>query len=671
MIKLDMTMTNSPPTLAAYGSWQSPITASALTAQTLRISEPCFDGDDIYWLESRPNEKGRIALVQLTADGSRHDLLPMPHSLRTRANEYGGGAYTVAGGIVYLVLDADQRIYRLNTTNADLQALSPEGCFRYADFCIDQQHQRLICVREDYSNASEEARCEIIALYLDGTERIEVLVSGADFYSNPRLSPDGTLLSWLCWQHPQMPWDGTECWIAQLNTDGILANAKKIVGGPSESIFQPRWSPGGDLIFVSDRTNWWNVYRWRNTVNSSTGKASDISEELESLCEVPAEFATPQWVFGMSTYDFLDRHNLLCCYNQQGQWQLATIDLRSKQFTTIVSDLTDISAITCHAGHGLLLGANAQKGVALYRYSASSKELTAIAQSSQHQLPAALVSTPQPISFNTSDNETAHGFYYPPLNPEYIAPEQTLPPLLVTCHGGPTGATESSLSVKIQYWTSRGFAVLDVNYRGSTGYGRAYRDRLKNNWGVTDVIDVCSGADYLIAKGLVDEQKLAIRGSSAGGYTVLAALTFSNRFNAGASLYGIGNLETLAQDTHKFESRYLDSLVGKYPEEKVTYQARSPINHIEQLRCPVIFLQGLLDKVVPPNQAEAMVKALSDKGIATAYITFAEEGHGFRQAANIERAIEAELYFYSKIFNFELAETISPVQIKHLQELTQ
>lgn len=645
--------------VAPYGSWQSPISASFLTAKTVRLSEPQGDGDDIYWLESRPNEKGRNALVYLNAQGEKHDLLPAPLSIRTRANEYGGAAYTVSQGVVYAVLDNDQRIYRLQAGSSSLSPLSPEGNFCYADFCIDEQRQRLICVREDHSSPDSEARCDIIALPLDGSAlddpaAIQVLVSGADFYSNPRLSPDGTQLSWLSWMHPQMPWDGTECYLAQLDHDGDITSVQHIAGSAQESIFQPQWSPAGDLFFVSDRSNWWNLYRWN-------GRAAQAIYPME------AEFATPQWVFGMSTYGFIDAGQILCCYSQNGQWYLATLELTDSKLTVISSVLTDISAIHASHGRALLLGASPSQNAALYRFDPAGQHFHLLANSSSNSLDESYLSHPKALHFPTSDGESAHGFYYPPHNPDFVAPSDNLPPLIVMCHGGPTAATESSLNIKIQYWTSRGFAVLDVNYRGSTGNGRRYRDRLKNNWGVTDVIDVCSGADYLITQGLVDQHKIAIRGSSAGGYTVLAALTFSNRFNAGASLYGIGDLETLVRDTHKFESRYLDNLVGAYPKEQSVYQARSPIHHIDQLNCPVIFLQGLADKVVPPNQAEAMVNALNQKGIANAYVTFEEEGHGFRQAQNIERAIEAELFFYSKVFDFELTENIEPIAIRHLE----
>lgn len=654
---------NQTISTAAYGSWKSPISARSLTEKTVQLSEPRFDGEAVYWLESRPQEKGRNALVRLHK-GMREELLSAPASLRTRAYEYGGGNYIVHKGFVYFVLDADQRVYRLDTFQHTMRPLSPEGKFCYADFCIDEQRQQLICVREDHTQPDQESVSAIVALPLDGSQQTRVLVSGADFYSNPRLNPDNTQLSWLSWQHPQMPWDGTECFCADLTADNHLSRITRIAGGEQEAIFQPEWTPTGDLLLVSDKSNWWNLYRV-SPAQVLSGEEQHVA--LEPLCEMDAEFALPRWVFGMSTFGFLDADTLLCCYSQEGRWHLASLDLRSKTLRKITTDLTDISAVQCRDGKALLLGGNPQRSTALYLYDHETESLTLLAQSAQNSPDAAYLSEPRSVSFPTRDGETAHGFYYPPHNPAFNAPAGTKPPLVVMCHGGPTAATSSTLNLKIQFWTSRGFTVLDVNYRGSTGYGRRYRDRLKRNWGITDVIDVCSGAEFLIAQGLVDETKLAIRGGSAGGYTVLAALTFTDRFTAGASLYGIGDLETLTQDTHKFEARYLDSLVGVYPADKAVYQARSPLHHVDQLQCPVIFLQGLQDKVVPPNQAEAMVRALTDKGIPNAYVTFPEEGHGFRQAPNIERAIEAELFFYSRIFNFPLADSINPVHITHLE----
>lgn len=647
------------PTLADYGSWASPISASQLTTQTQRISEPQLDGDTLYWLESRPSEKGRSALVRLVANSQPQDVLPAPHSVRTRANEYGGGAYLAVDGNIFMVLDIDQRVYRLDSNNNEPLALSPIGEYRYADFCFDKTRNRLLCVREDHTDKSQEPRCTLVALAPDGSARVDVLVSGADFYSNPRLSPDGSQLTWLSWNHPQMPWDGTECYVAQLDATGAIQHSLLVAGGVTESIVQPEWSLTGELVFVSDRNNWWNLYRWNPSRN-----------QTQILFELTAEFARPRWVFGMSSFGFLNAKTLLCSYTQEGEWHLATLNLNTQVFTTIATDLTDIASLCCQHEQAVLLGANPISNNALYGYNpAQSPELIPVIKHATLAVSSDYLSQPQAISFATHDHETAHGFYYSPHNPDFYAPDHTLPPLLVMCHGGPTAATESSLNMKIQYWTSRGFAVLDINYRGSTGYGREYRDRLNNNWGITDVIDVCSGADYAIQQGWVDAKKIAIRGSSAGGYTVLAALTFSDTFKAGASLYGIGDLEALVQDTHKFEARYLDGLVGLYPQQQSRYRERSPIYHTKKLNCPVIFLQGLEDKVVPPNQAKAMVIALTKKGIANAHITFANEGHGFRQADNIERAITAELFFYSRIFHFEPAGTLEPIAINNLSNI--
>ena len=621
-----------------YGAWPSPISPEMLTQQSVKISEPSALGEDVFWIESRPNEKGRNALVKRTKNGECTDVLPEPHSVRTRAHEYGGASYLVTDEFIFCVLDADQRIYIINRNTHELRPLSQEGHYRYADFSWDARLRRLLCVREDLHKINHSLhiyeRSEIVAIDMSGS--VVVLVSGADFYSNPRLNSSATQLSYLCWNHPQMPWDGTECYCATLDENGNIEHAQLIAGSKTESVFQPQWSPADELYFVSDRDNWWNIYR--HTENG-----------VKKICDIAAEFATPQWVFGMSTYGFLSTSEIFCCYSQSGCWHLGVINTNSNELQSIENDFKDISGISCHNQAAIFIAASATQSPALFRYDQQS--ISALSPLKYSALSIDDISTPESICFSTSDGECAYGFYYSPKN-KIIKPNSAeRPPLIVMCHGGPTGATESSLNLKIQYWTSRGFAVLDVNYRGSTGYGRAYRDRLKNNWGVTDVIDVCSGAHYLVERGLVDKNKIAIRGSSAGGYTVLAALTFSNTFRAGASLYGIGDLEALAKDTHKFEARYLDSLVGDYPAQRETYLARSPIHHIEQLNCPVIFFQGLKDKVVPPEQAEAMVKALTKKGIKTKYVTFAEEGHGFRQANTIQQAITEELAFYTEVFS--------------------
>jgi len=615
-----------------HGHWPSPVTPELLTAQGVRISEPQASGERVFWLETRPEEKGRTALVCLH-QGERSDLLPAPHSVRTRAQEYGGGAYLAIKTGVFCILDVNQRIYFYSFAKQRLTPISHEGPYRYADFCYDPKRRQLLAVREDYSHPDQHPSSAIIAIDLNNGA-VSLRASGADFYSNPRLSPDGSKLSYLRWNHPQMPWDGTECFCASLNDAGEVIGEVRVAGSSRESIFQPQWSPEGELYLVSDRSNWWNLYRW-------DGRA------LNPVCPQEAEFATPQWVFGMSTYGFLSAQMIFCTYAQGGHWHLGIVDASTGELTSIRSPFRDIAGVHCQGGEALFLAAGAQQPQQLYRCGQSG-----FAAITRAKLPIAVdyVASPQAVSFPTPDGQIAHGFYYPPTNPDSPLAAEQKPPLLVMAHGGPTGATESSFNLKVQFWTSRGFAVLDVNYRGSTGYGRDYRDRLKRQWGVIDLIDVCSGVDYLVEQGWADRTKVAIRGSSAGGFTVLAALTFSDRFKAGASLYGIGDLEALAQDTHKFEAHYLDSLVGEYPAERERYLERSPIHHIDQLKCPVIFLQGLEDKVVPPAQAEAMVCALRDKGIKTQYLSFPEEGHGFRQAQNIRRALVAELAFYQDIF---------------------
>lgn len=617
----------------AYGHWPSPLSAELLTTQAVRVSEPQACGDRLFWLESRPQEKGRNALV-CEHNGQRFDLLPAPHSVRTRAHEYGGAPYLATKIGVFCVLDVNQRIYFYHYAKQSLIPITPEGAFRYADFCYDPQRQQLLAVREDYTGDGHHPRNDIIAIDLRNGE-IHLRATGADFYSNPRLSSAGNRLSYLRWQHPSMPWDNTQCVCAELDAGGNVIAETLVAGSQDESIFQPQWSPDDKLFFVSDRNNWWNLYCWNG-------------EETVPVCNMEAEFATPQWVFGMSSYGFITPTSIFCCYSQNGHWHLGIIDIASGVLSPIKTGLRDISGICCHEGKAYFIGASPYHGAQLFLCSAHHF-------SSITQAPAPVsknyIAQPQAITFPTRDGETAHGFFYSPTNPQVSPKPSGLPPLLVIAHGGPTSATETSLNLKVQFWTSRGFAVLDVNYRGSTGYGRRYRERLKNNWGLTDVIDVCSGAEHLIAQGLVDSTKVIIRGSSAGGFTVLAALTTSKLFCAGASLYGIGDLEALAKDTHKFEAHYLDSLIGEYPAQQAVYRERSPINHIDQLNCPVIFLQGLQDKVVPASQAEAMVDALRSKGIKTAYITFPDEGHGFRQAHNIERALNEELAFYLDVFS--------------------
>ncbi|WP_299587386.1 S9 family peptidase [uncultured Microbulbifer sp.] len=643
-------MTNSTP----YGSWKSAINAELLVEGSVRLAEASLVDGRYYWLESRPAEKGRSVLVQYCPKNGRRDLTPAPLSIRSKAHEYGGGSYLVHGDTVYFVLADDQRIYRMKLDSALPEAITSESDSRYADLCLDRRRNRLICIEEDDSRhgQGQEARARIIAIDLTAplSTAPRVLAEGADFYSNPTLNPNGDQLSFLRWYHPNLPWDATELCLANLDEPGEVIDTTQVAGGGQESIFQPQWSPQGELYYVSDRNNWWNLYKLGMN---------------DPLWKKHAEFATPQWVFGMSTFGFLNAEEILCTYTEKGLWYLARLNSQTGAHQLIQQPYCDIESLRCENGKAVLIAAGADSFPAVVSLNQPTEILDPIASSNSQALPAELFSKAQAITF-TVDGREVHGFYYPPHNPHFSAPEGEKPPLIVLSHGGPTGATSAGLNLKVQYWTSRGFAILDVNYSGSTGYGREYRDRLTDKWGIYDVEDVCAGAEYLVDQGLADPERLLIKGGSAGGYTVLAALTFHNTFKAGASHYGIGELSSLAKDTHKFESRYLDKLVGPWPSAEAIYQKRSPINHVEQMNCPVIFFQGLEDKVVPPNQAETMVKALQERGIPVAHITFANEGHGFRSGDSIKMALEGELEFYSRIFAFPLAEAGPGITIENL-----
>ncbi|MFQ3613738.1 MAG: S9 family peptidase [Cyanobacteriota bacterium] len=639
---------------ASYGSWRSPITSDLIVAGSIRLGQAHWDQGNLYWTEGRPQEEGRNVLIRRSADGILTELTAAPFNVRTRVHEYGGGAYWVSEGIVYFGNFADQRLYRL-IPGSDPQPLTGAGPYRYADGVVDRVRRRILCVREDHSQGGEPQNT-LVSIDLESGSQ-QILTSGHDFYANPRLSPDGQILVWLTWDHPQMPWDGTKLWRAEVAPDGTLGDPQTVAGGRNESIFQPQWSPQGVLYFVSDRSGWWNLYRWDPSQ----------PEPVQPLCPMEAEFGEPQWVFGMSTYGFCGDGRLLTCYQQDGVSHLAYLDPDSGQLQGIPLPYTQISGLQVSGEQAVFLAGSPTESVALVCLELRSGQVQVLARSNSWVVDPGYVSIPETIAFPTGADAVAHAFFYPPQNQDFVAPPGEKPPLLVKSHGGPTGATAAVLNLGIQYWTSRGIAVLDVNYRGSTGYGRAYRDALKGKWGLVDVEDCIYGAKFLADQGKVDGEQLMIDGGSAGGYTTLAALTFHDTFKAGASYYGVSDLEALAQDTHKFESRYLDGLIGPYPERQDLYRARSPIHHVDRLNCPVIFFQGLEDAIVPPNQAEAMVEALRAKGLPVAYVPFEGEQHGFRQAANIKRALEAELYFYAQVLGFALAEEIEPVAIDNLK----
>jgi dipeptidyl aminopeptidase/acylaminoacyl peptidase len=631
---------------ASHGSWKSPITADLITAKAISLVEIAASGKDIYWIESRPNESGRYVIMRRASDGNITECTPPDFYARTTVHEYGGGAFMVEDGVIYFSNFKDHHLYR-QPVGGQPEVITPKDGYYYADLILDKQRNRIICIREDHT-ADGEAVNTIISLSLsDGHEQI--LVEGGNFYSSARLSPDGSKLAYLTWNHPNMPWDGCELWLADVSADGTLHNSKLTAGSSTESVFQPEWSPDGILHFVGETTGWWNLYRWDN------GK-------VEALHPMEAEFGMPQWVFGMSTYDFISPTKILCRYSQNGIWHLAWLDTSSQKLTDIETSFTEIGDIRVGDGFALFLAGSPTQPYSLIRMDTSTNKMEIIKQSFEVIVDEEYLSTATPITFPTTGGQDAYAIYYAPKNNDFIGLEGEHPPLMVISHGGPTGSTTTVLRLSLQYWTSRGFAVLDVNYGGSTGYGRAYRQRLNGNWGIVDVDDCCNGALYLVEQGLADPKRLAIR-----GYTTLACLTFRNDiFKAGASYYGISDLEVMLADDHKFESRYTDSLIGPYPECKDLYHDRSPIHFIQNLSCPIILFQGDEDKVVPPIQSQMMFEAMRDKELPVAYLLFAGEQHGFRKAGNIKRSLEAELYFYSRIFGFELAEKIEPVQIENL-----
>lgn len=645
------------PITAPYGSWKSPITSDLIVAKAVGLGKILTEGETIYWVESRPEEKGRSVIIHRTSSRQVSEINPPPFYARTRVHEYGGGEFLVHQGVVFFSNFADQRLYRLEPGGQPVP-ISPAIDLRYADGVMDERRGRIICVREDHTAGDQDAVNAIAAIAANGADLErggKVLVWGNDFYSDPRISPDGSRLTWLTWNHPNMPWDGTELWLADINPDGSLSNAACIAGGLSESIFQPGWSPDGRLYFVSDRSGWWNLYRW-----------DEQAKTAQALHPMEAEFGEPAWNFRVSTYAFVSPDLLVCTYTQNGRGQLATLDTRSLEFRILDLPFTDFSYLQTIPGAVLFCAGSPTHPWSVVQLDLSSGKTQVFKRGSTLEVDPGYLSSPQSIQFPTENGLTAFGIYYPPANKDFLAPDGEKPPLRVLSHGGPTGASGTTLNLGIQFWTSRGFAVLDVNYGGSTGYGREYRERLKGQWGVVDVDDCVNGALYLSRQGLADEQRMAIEGGSAGGYTTLCALAYRKVFQAGASYFGVSDAEALALDTHKFESRYLDGLIGPYPAAKELYRQRSPIHYTHQLNCALILFQGSEDKVVPPEQSRKMFEAVRAKELPVAYIEFEGEQHGFRKAENIKRSLDGELYFYSRVFNFPLADFIEPVKIENL-----
>ena len=650
-----------------YGSWTSPVSAAMVAGAGVRLGQVTWSGDDLYWLEGRPAEGGRSVLVRRSG-GEIADAIPPGYNARTLVHEYGGGAYCVWGSTGFFANFSDQRLYRVDlAAGSGPVAITPEPAVplgdRYADGVVTPDARSLVCVRERHAEGREAAN-HLVILPTDGSAEPRILAEGHDFYAFPRLSPDGGRLAWTCWDHPRMPWDGTELWVADLTAAGELANARRVAGGPDVSVFQPSFSPAGTLHFVSDRTGWWNLY-------AELTDAREGTLEVASLAPMEAEFGVPQWVFGLSTYAFAADGTPYALVGGAGGTRLSRVAGGTVADLGLPYRTFGPASLAARGSRLAFVGGSPTSPAAVATVDLSTGRVEEVRTSLDVDLDPAYVSVAQPIAFPSTfaPGAQAHAYYYPPTNPDFTPPEGERPPLVVMSHGGPTSAASPEFDLETQYFTTRGFAVVDVNYGGSTGYGRAYRDRLKSRWGILDMDDCIGAATWLAQRGVADGARLAIRGGSAGGYTTLCALTFRDAFAAGASYYGVADAETLAQDTHKFESRYLDSLIGPYPADRDIYQDRSPIRFTHRLSCPLILLQGLEDKVVPPSQAEEMVRALREKGLPFAYLAFEGEQHGFRKAENIRRALEAEAYFYAVVFGFPLADTIDPVPIENLDQI--
>lgn len=638
--------------VAPYGSWKSPITSEELTKSAIRLEDVALDGDAVYWSEQHPNEGGRYAIERWLPDGSVVELLPVPFSARTRVHEYGGAGFTAVDGAVYFSNDADQRVYRLDA-GGSVTPLTPAADIRHADFTADRARNRLIAVREDHTTGAAEAVNSIGAIPLDGSMNGGVLIGGHDFFASPRISPNGSQLAWLSWDHPNMPWDGCELWVGTIAADGSIGNQRLVGGGNSESIFQPTWSPEGVLYSTSDRTGFWNLYR-------------DGANGPVIVKEAAAEYGRPLWVFGLTTFGFLDANRILAASFRDGRWGLAVLDLQAGTEKKIELPSTSIAHVETSPGAAVLIVGSPVEAAALVRIDVESGKVTQIRASTDREFDRGYISVPGAIEFPTTGGKTAFGFYYPPQNKDFAAPEGELPPLIVLSHGGPTSGTSTALRLQNQYWTSRGIAVLDVDYGGSANYGREYRERLNGQWGIVDVDDCVNGAKHLISEGLVDPERVIIQGGSAGGYTTLSALAFRDFFKAGVSFYGIGDLEAMTTDTHKFESRYLDGLIGPYPERIDLYRERSAIHYVDNISAPMLIFQGSEDKVVPPNQAQMMYDAVKAKGLPVAMVIYEGEQHGFRKAETIRHSLDAELAFLGRVFGFEPADPVPAIDIANL-----
>ncbi|HVA44241.1 MAG TPA: S9 family peptidase [Acidimicrobiales bacterium] len=656
------------PVTAPYGSWRSPITADRLVEAVVGLGQPLIRGEEVVWNESRPTEGGRVVPVRRAPDGSLTDLVPAGFSARTLVHEYGGACTALTKTGLLFSNFSDQRVWFVALTPdggpAAPVTITPEPAApqaeRYADFSVTPDGRTVVAVQEIHSDDGVVLN-RVVAFPADGSHGPQVAAEGHDFYSAPRVSPDGSRLCWLSWDHPNMPWDGTTLVEAQLLPGGGVGPNRRVAGGPEESISQPRWDPAGRLFYLSDRTGWWNLY-------------ADDGSDGEAIFTPEAEMGGPDWAFGQRSYTFLTDGRPVVTWSAKAATTLAVLE--NGRPRPIASPWTSFGGLLGTDAAVLVLAASPSESGVLVRIPveptapavrarADGAEPEVLARSRPRSIEAEYISVPRAVEFPSSGGRTAHALYYPPDNPDFTGPEGELPPLIVKSHGGPTGAAGTALDPVIQYFTSRGLAVVDVDYGGSTGYGREYRQTLRGQWGVVDVDDCVNAALWLADQGEVDRNRLAIRGGSAGGYTTLAALAFRDVFAVGASHYGVADAGALARDTHKFESRYLDGLIGPWPEAEALYRERSPIHHTDGLSCPLILFQGLEDRVVPPDQAEMMAEALRAKGLPFAHIAFPGEQHGFRQAATITTVIRAEVAFYGQVLGFTPADPAPTLEIEN------
>ena len=641
-------------TTAPYGTWESPISAALTAGSTNGVLALQVDGEDLYWLESRPLEGGRYVLMKHNPGSEPQEITPQAFNVRTRVHEYGGRSFQVVAGTTYFSNFADQALYAQLPGNAPVQ-LSVSENLRYADCAHDPVHNRLLCVREDH-RAEGEAINALVAVDLSGQPNDgTILWQQSDFVGYPRVSPDGSQMTWISWDHPNMPWDNVALWLAPIGADGKLGDPVRLNEGVDESVLQPTWAADGTLYFLTDRSGWWNLHRFDG-------------ERISAVHQLEAELGGPLWALGTKFFELLNDQQALVEYSSADGIKLGVLDLQSGTLQPYDLPYVAYASVVARDGVAYFVAGLSDAPSQIVALDLASGQTSVIRETGERVVAAEYLSEPEAITFPTAGGGEAYGYYYPPANADFTAPADELPPLMVLMHGGPTAATSAVFSAAKQYWTSRGFAVVDVNYRGSTGYGRAFRQALNGQWGIVDLEDAVAATEYLVAQKKADPNRLLIRGGSAGGYTTLSALAFTDVFAAGANYFGVSDLQALAEHTHKFESRYLDSMVGPYPEAKATYEARSPINALDGFNSPLITFQGLEDRVVPPEQSEMIYQAVKAKGTPTAYIAFEGEQHGFRSAENNITALQSELYFYGKVLGFAPAGDLPAVDIDNLEE---